>query len=71
MLIYLLSHSVTGGGTLWHDLSRRITVTENKAADIMRQLLEITDQLHRSGVVHVGLQVSELSQMIFAFCCIL
>ncbi|CAH8641072.1 unnamed protein product [Heterobilharzia americana] len=47
---------VTAGDTLWHQLDRRITVTEHKAADILRQLLDLTAQIHKSGRVHLGLQ---------------
>ncbi|KAF8564968.1 hypothetical protein P879_07292, partial [Paragonimus westermani] len=47
---------ITAGGTLWHQLSQRIKMTETKAADVLRQLLDLTEQLHRSGVVHLGLQ---------------
>ncbi|VDP01076.1 unnamed protein product [Schistosoma curassoni] len=52
------SDCVTSGDTLWHQLGRRITVTEHKAADILRQLLDLTAQIHKSGGVHLGLQVS-------------
>ncbi|GAA48023.1 muscle M-line assembly protein unc-89 [Clonorchis sinensis] len=51
-----IMEDVTAGGTLWHQLSHRITMTETKAAEILRQLLDLTNQLHRSGFVHLGLQ---------------
>ncbi|CAH8490520.1 unnamed protein product [Dicrocoelium dendriticum] len=51
-----LVEDITAGGSLWHQLSRRITVTENKAAEILRQLLDLTNQMHQSGVVNLGLQ---------------
>ncbi|KAK4474841.1 hypothetical protein MN116_000743 [Schistosoma mekongi] len=47
---------VTAGDTLWHQLGRRIAISENKAADILRQLLDLTAQIHKSGGVHLGLQ---------------
>lgn len=44
------------GNTLWHELGRRITLTENKAAQILHQLLSATATLHDTGRVHLGLQ---------------
>ncbi|VEL07057.1 unnamed protein product [Protopolystoma xenopodis] len=45
-----------GNETLWHRLSQRIAIREKRAAEIMRQLLDLTNQMHRKGVVHLGLQ---------------
>ncbi|KAL3321176.1 hypothetical protein Ciccas_000133 [Cichlidogyrus casuarinus] len=44
------------GQTLWHEINHKVNLSERKAAQVSRQLLGLLEQLHRKGVVHLGIQ---------------